>query len=248
MRTRGLLLVVACVVAFLGGAASAAPDSGSALALKLSEAARLERRAFELYQANPQDPEIDGLIARSRELLQEVNELKGERRLFPGVAESYDSCFLASRAEGRTDGALYCLARALLLKVEDLETLENDAWKTARDKAKATEKTPVSPPKCTRALALAVPGCFKVDFWDVNIDRTAKRARCTFRGPAGEISVVRPLFRGTIQEKTCKLTNRTKVVDGVRKRVVRAELRITVPQGVTAAPKPKLVQVTVHWQ
>lgn len=116
------------------------------------------------------------------------------------------------------------------------------------DGEKATPSTPTPAPKCTRHLtARRVAGCVGISFWDINVDHDAKRVACSFRGPAGELSVARPLFPRTFQTTDCKLTKTFRVVDGVRKRIVHAELRITVPEGQTVAGT-RPVRVTAFWK
>lgn len=244
---RSALVLVAFVGLLAASDASSLTGPEERAIDKLREAMRLERRALELFLENQADPEVDELVKRSRELLRETSGLPdlSERAINEvGYAYDRDSRFLKERAED-PESAVRSLRIATLLKDAAIRYIEDDSWEAAS--SKATPAADVSTPKCRSTAAVGIPGCTGLDYWDVYVSSNAKRAKCTFRGPGREITTGRPLFPGTVQETSCKLTGRYQVVGGVRKRVVRAELRITVLPG-TNVSGTKPVRVTASWR
>lgn len=245
MRWALVLVVFASLVAAAGASSLTGPEE-RAIA-KLTEAMRLERRAVELFRENQADPEVDELVKRSQELLREAYGLPGlsERaKSEVGYAFKRDSKFLQGKP-GDPQGSVTNLEIALLEKAAAIRIIEDDSWAAAS--SKATPATNVSTPNCRSTSAVGIPGCAGIDFWEINVSAGAKRAKCSFRGPRGELTPGRPLFPGTAQETTCKLTNRFLVVGGERKRIVRAELHITVLTG-TNVKGTKPVTVTASWR
>ena len=245
MRSALALVASVGLLAAAGASSLTAPEERAID--KIQEAMRLENRAFGLFQDNQADPEVDELVQRSKELLRETYELPGlsERaRGEIGYAFNRDNKFLKERAED-PQSAANSLRIATLEKDAAIRYIEDDSWRATA--SKATPATDVSTPKCRSTAAVGIAGCTGLDYWDIYVSSGAKRAKCTFRGPGGEITTGRPLFPGTVQETSCKLTKRFHVVGGVRKRVVRAELRITVlPGSNVSGTKP--VRVTAFWQ
>lgn len=184
------------------------------------------------------------------ELLEQVGELD-PRNPFEGPdnllrsAHDHDRSFLRERAT-KADAAVMYLTLAVILKDDVLDQLRTLSWRYQPQRNKAAKRTMISPPRCRRtAMAIAPAGCRHADSWDINVDASAKRARCSFMGPQGVLRPDRPLFPGTYQQISCALTSRFRTVDGVRKRVVHAELRITTPAG--ARPRgSKTVLVRAH--
>jgi hypothetical protein len=219
---------------------------------QIEEALRLEVRAYNLYLDNPADPEVDSLLQQSIQLLADVGTLD-PRNGFEGPDHELGSAQESDRrVMGEKDvrnAAIHDLVGAILLKEDALEQLRSLKWRYAHGQGnKPAHSEDIDAPLCTRRLAAFTPtGCFKVDYWDINVAANAKRARCTFTGPNGVLAPDRPLFAGTFQQTSCKLTNRYVKVHGVRKRVVHAELRITVPQDVTAKGS-KPVVARAYWQ
>ena len=208
---------------------------------------RLERQALELFREDRADPEVDELMRRSEDLLREARVLTGLTvRVTAEVhrALELDSSFRRLKAEHPEDAAEF-LDIAVRVKFFAIQMIEEDSWTATADKT--TPAAPVSTPKCRSTAAVGIPSCTGLDYWEIYVSNGAKRAKCTFRGPGGEITTGRPLFPGTVQETSCKLTKRYHVVGGDRKRVVRAELRITVLPGSNASGS-KPVRVTAHWQ
>jgi hypothetical protein len=218
----------------------------------IEESNRLEVRALNLYKDNRDDPEIEQLITRSMELLEQVGVLD-PRNPSQGPDHELDSAigadqrFLGQRAT-IPNAAVRYLTLAILLKDDALDQLRTLPWRYQPQRDKAAKPTGISPPKCARSLAAIAPaGCWHADSWDINVDANAKRARCTFTEPQGLLRPDQPLFPGTYQQTSCVLTNSFRTVDGVRKRIVHAELRITTP--VDAHPSgSKTVIVRAHWQ
>jgi hypothetical protein len=219
---------------------------------QIEEALRLEVRAYNLYLDNPADPEIDGLIQQSAQLLSDVSMLD-PRPATEGPDHELDTALSSDRRflneKDQRNAAVHDLVGAILLKEDALEQLRSLPWRYAHGQGSKNATTEdIDAPLCTRRLSAFVPtGCFKVDYWDINVAANAKRARCTFTGPNGVLAPDRPLFADTFQQTSCKLTNRYVKVHGVRKRVVHAELRITVPQDVTAKGS-KPVVARAYWQ
>ena len=244
---RSALVFVAFVGLLAAAGASSLTGPAERATDKLTEAMRLERLALDRFRDNRADPEVDELVRRSQQLLREVRGLPGlSRRVKLEIDEAadFDLDFLRYKTENRPFAST-TLAHAVLTKFGAIEMIEEDSW--TANASKATPAADVSTPKCRSTSAVGIPGCTGLDYWDIYVSSSAKRAKCTFRGPGGEITTGRPLFPGTAQETSCKLTKRFHVVGGVRKRVVRAELRITVLPG-TNVVGTKPVSVTAHWQ
>lgn len=210
----------------------------------IEESARLETRVWQLFQEDPNDAEIPELLARSEAVLrQAAKHLSGKPLADLNVAFAYDGKF-----ESQSDPQLRADSLAFAIHVKEFVVEQiRDAWVPAG--AKATKAVKVSAPACRSLFAPAptISGCTKSDFWDINVPHDVKRAKCSFRGPNGDLRPARLLFAGTFQVTSCVLTHRRVVIDGVRKRVVHAELRITVPAG-SSARGAKPVTVTAHWQ
>jgi len=247
-RVRSALVLVAFVGLLVAAGASSLTGPEERAIDKIQEAMRLENRAFGLFQDNRSDPEVDELVQRSKELLREAYGLPGLSERVTnelGYALNRDNKFLKERNEDPQSAAI-SLEIATWEKNAAIRYIEEDSWKATADKT--TPAADVSTPTCRSTSATAgIPGCTGLDYWDIYVSSSAKRAKCTFRGPGGEITTGRPLFPGTAQVTSCKLTKRFHVVGGVRKRVVRAELRITVLPGSTVSGT-KPVRVTAHWQ
>lgn len=117
-------------------------------------------------------------------------------------------------------------------------------------KRKPTPLTPVKAPLCqSQSQGVgAQSSCYTVDSWTINIDKGARAAVCKFVDEAGDrVTNLRPLFSDVIQQTTCRLTDKTVVVNGVEKRVVRATLKLTTlskfnPRGSAD------VRVTAFWR
>ncbi len=95
------------------------------------------------------------------------------------------------------------------------------------------------------AAALVALRRLEEDEWPK--EKVSKEATPPLPVPAPTCKSARPLFTGTFEVTTCKLTSKFRVVAGVRKRIVHAELTITVPEGVVAKGS-KPVRVTAFWQ
>jgi hypothetical protein len=216
---------------------------------KVHEALRLERIALEIMRADWKDPEADTHLATAAGLLRDALAVPGAdipdgARKDLRQAQKTDELLVRDRQRLRPEFAIFVFAISFLQKAEALDIISYSAWRA--DESKHAAPVRVSPPACRSLAQISVPGCTGVDIWDVYVDKDAKRARCTFRGPAGELLAARPLFPGTAQRKTCKLAG-FRTVDGVRKRVVHAELHITALPGTKTGP-PRTVTVTAHWQ
>ena len=249
MRRLGhlVVLVAACVSV---GAAAAADTPIERVLDKLNEALRLESQALTLFVDDPSSAEINELLATSAGLIKDAVAVPGAN-IDPGAradlvkAQKTDEQLVKHRHRLRREFAGFLLALAFHAKSEAIDIVTYSAWRA--DESKRTKPVAVSQPACRYAAnTVPVAGCTGVDRWDIYVDKGARRAKCAFRGPAGELRGARPLFPGTLQRRTCKLAG-FKTVDGVRKRVVHAELRITVPEGVEAR-SPRIDTVTAHWQ
>ena len=125
------------------------------------------------------------------------------------------------------------LRNGLSLKREALTLIDHAGLKISDDGS--------APTPCGQARL----DCTVSAFWDVNVPKRVKSALCVAKDKTTgkRTDPQHPLFTGVKQTQTCVVTNRIRVVHGVRKRVVR--LTITMTGTLTGADKP--VRVTVYW-
>ncbi len=93
--------------------------------------------------------------------------------------------------------------------------------------------------------------CSLLHIWSVNVPERVRTAVCTLneRGSGLPTTPAAPLFPGIGQSQRCVVTDETRVVGGVRKRVVKAELTLRDPdgrRGKTPAGTKRVAPV-VHW-
>ncbi len=100
---------------------------------------------------------------------------------------------------------------------------------------------------CEGARLERIASCTTTSFWDVNVPMKVKSAHCvaidktTHRATDSK----HPLFPGVKQVQRCQVTNRFRVVGGVRKRIVHFEITLTDDAGTTRGKRP--VRLSVYW-
>lgn len=98
-----------------------------------------------------------------------------------------------------------------------------------------------APTPCGQALLDCVVSAYR----DVNVPKRVKSALCVAKDKTTgkRTDPQHPLFAGVKQTQTCVVTNRLRLVHGVKRRVVR--LTITMTGTLAGADKP--VRVSVYW-
>jgi len=89
---------------------------------------------------------------------------------------------------------------------------------------KQTPPTRISPPKCAQAAGAT---CSSTEFWDINVPLKKKPIACGLFDSKTKRQIKNPLFAGVTQKLSCTSTNRTRVVHGEKKRIVRVELTLS---------------------
>jgi hypothetical protein len=108
---------------------------------------------------------------------------------------------------------------------------------------KQTPPETITPPKCSKTLAASCSGKY---FWDVNVPLNKKPVACGIFNVKTNRDIKNPLFAGVTQKRSCKKTNRTRVVHGERKRIVHVELSFETQKA--AATGSARVRVEVFWK
>jgi hypothetical protein len=249
MRRGAALAIVGAALLAVPAAHALKPPNDRVLVM-INEAKRLELQALDLFKANTADPQADTLVQQSLDLLQQAQQIGrftyASRLPVHGAAGS-DTMFLRHHKAGNMESALQQLEIAIALKDVAVARLEEDEWPKEKVSSKRTPPYGVPAPTCRRLQHAERAFCSGTAYWDVNVDAKAKRARCVFTGPAGQTDTMRPLFAGTLEITTCKLTNKFRMVGGERKRIVHATLTISAPDS-TSIKGSKPVSVTAYWQ
>lgn len=256
MRWAVAMLVAAAVAAGVAATAvRSAPTPNARAEVLIRAALPLEIQALADIPERMNDAEEE--LRAARDSLSQVDTMKGvdaSVRRWARFAQGADSyAHDAVRDPFLPPGPVKLtyireqLAKAIEAKRGALNVLARLTFKERG--SKTTTKATVHPPTCRNMHATSsVAACFKVESWDINADGAARAAQCVFRDGAGrELTNVRPLFKGVLQETTCTLTNKTLVVGGKRKRVVHAELRLTAQTNAVATGSNSVV-VTVLWR
>lgn len=253
MRSLRVPLAVLTIVALLGSAGLAGDRDAQKAAFR--EVIALEKEAAELI---PED--FDAATAKLEEAQAKLEAMNmgGDVEELAASAGDLDG-FAVNQIENMTsDGEVtqeemeqldWLLLDASAHKTEALGLIR---FLEAIDRMSNRKRTPLSPvtaPLCQQGQGVsAQSSCYTVDTWSINIDKGAQAAVCKFvDGDGNRVTNLRPLFNDVIQQTTCRLTDKTVTVNGVRKRVVRATLKLTTlskfdPRGSAD------VRVTASWR
>jgi hypothetical protein len=245
-----VLVLAAAVAGLVCGVAAATPPPPPSDALRaliyLREARGLELEAFQ-YKAEP-----IGALTTSIDLLQRAQRLLGNRAssLIQDAIDG-DRQAMNEFGSGPTAGA-QTVAATLNIKDDAISEMEADQVDNGTGGQKGDKKakaTAVAAPACrsSRNANAATASCTRTSFWDVNVALKTRFAVCTFRAGGKVLRAQKPLFPGTTEFLTCEVTKKTRVVHGVRKRIVHAELWVVAPGGFAGAAA-KSVSLDVRWR
>lgn len=238
----GFLLALAGLSLLLAPSAGSSAQEHDAALKIFRTAIEHERKAAELYPF--EEEEAIAELEASAAKLDEMKDLKG---LPDGVKLRAARAAFADRETAEAipftssdDWELIFqeMRWAMEVKREGIDLIHRDTFK-ATDKKKLSA-TRVKPPEC-ESQSEAVSSCYTLDSWAIYVPIDTRKALCDFRDADGRrLTNLRPLFDEVVQRVTCNLSEQTKVVGGVEKRVVRAKLRLTALSGMSSGGSAKV--------